>query len=107
MSALESSPAIDREAAHLAHHFDTPAQQQDAAKLGMWLFLTTEIMLFSGLFCAYAVLKASKPEIFAWGHHILDMPLGALNTIVLITSSFTMAWAVRAVQLDQRRLAIL
>src|SRR5690242_9988977 len=98
MSVLEAPPPheFDHEArrrAHLAHHFDTPSQQHSAAKLGMWLFLTTEILLFSGLFCVYAFLKAGKPDIFDWGHRILDVPLGALNTIVLIASSFTMAWA--------------
>ena len=106
MSLLESPTVVDRESTHRAHQYDTSEQQQDASKLGMWIFLTTEIMLFSGLMCAYAVFKMTKPDIFAWGHHILDIPLGAINTIVLITSSFTMAWAVRAVQLDQRRLAI-
>src|SRR3954465_6655188 len=83
----------------LAHHFETPQQQFDSGKLGVWLFLTTEILPFSGLFCAYAVSRAMHPEIFAFAHLYLDKWLGALNTIVLIFSSFTMAWAVRASQL--------
>jgi len=87
----------------LAHHFDTPAQQYDSARLGMWIFLMTEVLFFGGLFCAYAVFRANKPEIFADGHHLLDKPLGAANTIVLIFSSLTMALAVRAAQLDRRR----
>jgi cytochrome c oxidase subunit III len=86
----------------LAHHFDTPEQQFDSGKLGVWLFLTTEILLFSGLFCAYAVYRANHPEVFIWAHAYLDKTLGALNTIVLIFSSFTMAWAVRAAQLGTK-----
>jgi cytochrome c oxidase subunit 3 len=88
--------------AHLQHHFDTPVQQFDSAKLGMWLFLATEILLFGGLFCAYAVYRGNHPEIFMWAHHLLDTKLGAINTVILLTSSLTMAWAVRCSQLGQR-----
>jgi cytochrome c oxidase subunit III len=93
----------DRSSAHLAHHFDTLKQQYDAAKLGMWIFLMTEVLFFGGLFCAYAVFRACHPEIFVDGHKFLDKPLGAANTVVLIFSSLTMALAVRAVQLGRRR----
>jgi cytochrome c oxidase subunit III len=92
--------------ATLAHHFDTPAQQYDSAKFAMWLFLVTEILLFGGLFCAYAVYRANHPEIFLFAHTLLDKTLGAINTCVLLFSSFTMAWAVRAAMLGQRRLLI-
>jgi len=85
----------------LAHHFESPAQQYQSARLGMWLFLVTEILLFGGLFCAYAVYRVNHPEIFIFGHHFLDKSLGALNTVILIFSSFTVAWAVRAAQLKQ------
>ena len=88
---------------HLAHHFSSPQQQFDSGKLGIWLFLTTEILLFSGLFCAYAVFRANHPEIFVYAHAYLSKPLGALNTMILIFSSFTMASAVRAAQLGQTR----
>ncbi|MGA2031378.1 MAG: cytochrome c oxidase subunit 3 family protein [Thermoguttaceae bacterium] len=88
---------------HLAHHFDTPQQQFDSGKLGIWLFLITEILLFSGLFCAYAVYRANHPAIFAYAHLYLSKPLGAFNTLVLIFSSYTMASAVRAAQLGQRK----
>ena len=88
---------------HLAHHFDTPAQQFESGKLGMWLFLATEILLFGGLFCAYAVYRANHPEVFAQAGEHLDRSLGAVNTIVLICSSLTMAWAVRCAQRSQQR----
>jgi len=90
-------------AGHLAHHFDSPRQQFESGKLGMWLFLATEILLFGGLFCAYAVYRANHPEIFVYAHRYLDTTLGAINTGVLIFSSFTMAWAVRCAQRGRRR----
>ena len=62
--------------------------------------------MFSGLFCGYAVLRALHPEIFLYAHHYLSVELGALNTAVLIFSSFTMAWGVRAAQLGQTRLLV-
>ena len=89
---------------HLAHHFENPGQQYQSARLGMWVFLVTEILFFGGLFCAYAVYRANHPEIFIFGHHFLDKNLGALNTVVLICSSLTIAWAVRAAQLKQIRI---
>ena len=88
---------------HLAHHFDTPQQQFDAGKLGMWLFLVTEILFFSGLFTAYAVYRSNHPEVFLEAHKYLDKVLGAVNTIVLLLSSLTMAWGVRCAQLGRNR----
>jgi cytochrome c oxidase subunit 3 len=99
MSTHEHSP-------HLQHHFDTEEQQFDAGKLGMWLFLATEILLFGGLFCAYAIYRGTHPEIFLYAHQFLDKTLGGTNTVILLCSSLTMAWAVRASQLGQRKLLI-
>lgn len=90
----------------VAHHFATAGQQYDAAKLGMWLFLATEVLLFGGLFVVYAVLRNSRPEIFHYGAQFLDARLGAVNTSVLIISSFTMATAVYAAQRGAWRLLI-
>jgi len=89
---------------HLAHHFDTMEQQYRSNKTGMWVFLATEILMFGGLFCAYSVYRHNHPEVFAFAHEALDRKWGAINTIVLITSSLTMAWAVRAAQMNQRKL---
>jgi cytochrome c oxidase subunit 3 len=91
---------------HLAHYFDSTRQQFESHKLAMWLFLATEILMFGGLFCAYAIYRANHPEIFLYAHTLLDKNLGAINTVVLLFSSFTMAWAVRAAMLGQRRLLI-
>ena len=87
----------------VAHHFSSWGQQLAAGKLGMWIFLATEILLFGGLFCAYAVYRSNHPEVFVYAHRYLDKNLGGLNTLVLIFSSLTMAWAVRAAQLGQQR----
>jgi cytochrome c oxidase subunit III len=102
-----ADPAAHDRSPHLAHHFDTRDQQFQAGKLGIWLFLATEILLFGGLFCAYAVYRANHPEIFAYAHQYLDTKLGGTNTLVLICSSLTMAWAVRCAQRGQRRGLIL
>ncbi len=89
---------------NLAHHFESTEQQSQATKLGMWVFLATEILFFGGLFVAYTVYRVNHPEVFIFGAHFLDTALGALNTVVLIFSSFTIAWAVRAAQLKQIKL---
>ncbi|MFI5382068.1 MAG: cytochrome c oxidase subunit 3 [Tepidisphaerales bacterium] len=89
---------------HLAHHFRSLAQQEQSGKLAMWVFLSTEILMFGGLFCAYSVYRHNHPDVFEWAHLALDRKWGAINTIVLITSSLTMAWAVRAAMLGSQRL---
>lgn len=89
--------------AFLAHHFDTPEQQYDSGKLGMWLFLVTEVLFFSGLFCAYAVYRSLRPEVFTGSSIFLNTQLGAINTGVLLFSSLTMAWAVRCAQLEEHK----
>ena len=91
---------------HLAHHFDTPEQQFESGKLGMWVFLATEILMFGGLFCAYAIYRGNHPLTYLYGHHYLDTMWGAINTVILIASSFTMAWAVRAAQLGKQQLLV-
>jgi cytochrome c oxidase subunit 3 len=90
----------------LAHHFDSPQQQFDAGKLGIWLFLLTEVLFFSGLFCAYTVYRAIHPEVFVYAHYYLNTNLGALNTCVLLLSSLTAAWSVRNAQLGETKLLV-
>jgi cytochrome c oxidase subunit 3 len=96
---------IDNHPKHLAHHFSDSGQQSESAKLGMWLFLLTEILLFGGLFLAYAVYRTTHHEMFYNAHKFLDVRLGGLNTIVLISSSVTMALAIRFMQIGNRRRA--
>jgi cytochrome c oxidase subunit III len=87
----------------LAHHFDTPQQQFDAGKLGIWLFLVTEVLFFAGLFCAYTIYRSQNPEVFSYAHYYLDTNMGAVNTTVLLLSSLTAAWAVRCAQKADKR----
>lgn len=79
------------------HHMDAPTAYQ-AAKLGMWLFLATEILLFGGLFASFAIFRWYYLEEFHAASHHLDWKLGMTNTVVLIFSSFTAALAVDAAQ---------
>jgi len=71
-------------------------QQFDASKIGMWLFLATEILLFGGLFVGFGIMQSRHSEAFVAGHHHLDWQMGALNTCFLLISSFTMVMAVWA-----------
>jgi cytochrome c oxidase subunit 3 len=99
----DQAPAHD---AGLAHQFEDLEQQQEADFLGIWLFLVTEIMFFGGLFAAYAIYRWLYFAAFDGGSHILDVRLGAANTIVLLGSSLTMALAVRSAQAGNRRALI-
>lgn len=91
---------------NLQHHFVEMAQQFDTAKLGMWLFLATEILMFGGLFVGFGLQQAKFPEAFKAAHHHLDRSMGALNTVVLLISSFTMVLAVWAAQTGKRKVLI-
>lgn len=90
----------------LDHHWETPQQQFEAGKLGMWLFLATEVLLFGGLFVGYAVWRGNNPDLFRYGEHYLSVNMGALNTVVLILSSVTVALAVTYAQLNKQRAMI-
>ena len=79
-----------------AHHFPNAQVQYDAAKLGMWVFLATELLLFGGLFSAYAVYKGLYPELFFESNKNLNRIMGAINTVILICSSYTAVLAVMA-----------
>ncbi|MCM2271085.1 MAG: cytochrome c oxidase subunit 3 family protein [candidate division Zixibacteria bacterium] len=88
---------------HVAHHFTDAEQQRESSKLGMWVFLLTEVLFFGGLFCAYAIYRSWYPEMFHAAHKALDVKLGFINTLVLISSSVTMALAIRSMQLGNKR----
>src|SRR3954466_11860120 len=77
-----------------AHQFEDVEQQHHASWLGMWVFLSTEVMFFGGLFAVYTFYRSGYPEAFAAGSNRLDVVLGAVNTAVLISSSLTMALGV-------------
>ena len=107
--ALATHVGPDASHAHhpdLQHHFDSLEQQHEAATLGMWLFLITEVMFFGGLFLAYMLYRVWYPEAWAAASLELDVTLGAFNTAVLIGSSLTMAFAVRSAQTGQQRATV-
>src|SRR5690606_19791548 len=74
---------------------------------GVWVFLVTEILMFSGLFVAYAIFKNIYPEVFHEGHKYLDWRLGATNTVVLLFSSLTMALSIHYVRANDRKKAMM
>ena len=91
----------------LAHQFEDLGQQREAATLGMWVFLVTEVLFFGGLFATYSIYRSWYPDAFAAASHELLIWPGTINTAVLITSSLTMALAVHAAQTGERRLLMM
>jgi cytochrome c oxidase subunit 3 len=87
---------------HHQHHFTTMEQQFDTAKLGMWLFIATEILLFGGLFVGFGMMQSRYPREFVEAHEHLKRWQGALNTVVLLVSSFTMVLAVQSAKTNKR-----
>ncbi len=100
---------------HFQHHFTTMEQQFDTSKIGMWLFLVTEVLTFGGLFAGFGLMQNRYPQEFVAAHEELKRWAGATNTVVLLVSSFTAVMAVlmartnqgnemRDVPVDDRRL---
>jgi cytochrome c oxidase subunit III len=87
----------------LRHHFANLGQQKETSVLGMWTFIVQEILFFGGLFLVYTVYRHQYFDVFEACSHHLDWKLGAANTAVLIFSSLTMAMAVHAAALGQRK----
>jgi cytochrome c oxidase subunit 3 len=86
-----------------AHHFNDLEQQHAASWIGMWVFLATEVMFFGGMFAGYTVYRYWYAQAFASASNHLDVWLGAINTVVLIGSSFTMALAVYNAETGRRK----
>jgi cytochrome c oxidase subunit 3 len=107
MSQAVTTPQPGHESPFLQHHFREMGQQFDAAKIGMWLFLVTEVLLFGGLFVGYGLMHSRHPEAFMAAHHHLDRMMGATNTVILLLSSFTMVMAVWSAQTSRRALTVL
>ena len=91
----------------LAHQFDDLEQQKEVSHLGMWVFLATEVLFFGGLFLTYSIYRGWYPDAFAAASREMVLWAGTTNTVVLITSSLTMALAVRAAQTGERRSVML
>ncbi len=100
--------AVERSgAAQVAIQFDNAGQQRVAANMGMWVFLSTEVMFFGGLFLSYLVYRHMHLNSFIAGSNDLNFWIGTINTMVLLCSSFTMALAVRSAQVGKNRALVL
>lgn len=85
------------------HHFDDLEHQQRTTLFGMWIFLATEILIFGGIFTAYTVYRISYAAAFEAASLHLNLWIGGINTLVLLTSSLTMVLAIDAIQRGQSR----
>ena len=106
----ETAVHADHEHASLPqhrHHFETEEQQREVGTFGMWLFLLTEIMFFGGLFFAYLLYRNWYYPAFAVASNQLSVPLGAFNTVMLISSGFCMAVGVWAAEVRKKNLLVL
>ncbi|QJW93849.1 cytochrome c oxidase subunit 3 [Frigoriglobus tundricola] len=95
MSASTHSPV-------LKHHFEDLGQQHACERLGMWMFLATEILFFGGLFGAYTVYRLWYPHEFEFASSHLNRVFATVNTMFLITSSLTMTLAIRSAKLGDK-----
>ncbi len=77
------------------------------SKMGMWLFLITELLLFGGLFLVYSVYRFTYPEQFSLAAMELNTTIGALNTVILLTSSLTVVLSIVALQKTHKALAVI
>jgi cytochrome c oxidase subunit III len=100
---LPDAPAAIEHEEGLQHQFADMEQQRNAASLGMWVFLGTEVMFFGGMFLAYLIYRYWYYNEFAAGSRSIDIYLGTINTAVLICSSLTVALGVKAAQLGKRK----
>lgn len=86
--------------------FRSANHEFESQKFGMWLFLVQEVMLFGGLFVGFAIYNYLYPEMFREAHHFLDKRMGALNTVFLLVSSWTMVMAVGKIQRNEQRASL-
>jgi cytochrome c oxidase subunit 3 len=94
----------DAKATHL-EHFQDLEQQAHAARLGIWIFLASELLLFAGLFALYGAYRAHYPAAFGWGVDHNVRALGTLNTAILICSSYSVAKSVHMLRRGRPRFA--
>lgn len=99
------SSAVNRTQGEFAHHFKSAAHEFETSKFGVWIFMCTEILMFGGLFVAYALFSSRYPEVFKAGSQFLNWKYGAANTIILLFSSLTIALAVYFLQKNNSKAA--
>ncbi|WP_373047089.1 cytochrome c oxidase subunit 3 family protein [Vulgatibacter sp.] len=103
MSTPSASIPSNVQRHQVGHHFANAEQEFSSAKLGFWLFLCTELLMFGGLFVGFIYYRTFLAETFLAAHRTLSIPLGTVNTVVLITSSFTMAMAIRCAMVNKQK----
>ncbi len=94
---MRSEQAVRPVVPHAAH-FGDEASRQDAAHMGMWVFLSTEVLLFAGLFASYSLYRLAYPEVFFQAREHMEVTLGTINTYVLVTSSVLVALAIASIR---------
>src|SRR5262249_44203106 len=90
----------------LAHHFENLDQQRDAESLGMWIYIATEVLIFAALFTSYFAYRIWYQYDFEVASGRLNVLIGSLNTVVLLTSSLTMALSVYAARVNRQRMLV-
>lgn len=91
---------------HVAHHFRDHEHEYEASKQGIWLFMCTEVLMFGAILVAFFYFQTKFPEAWLEGAETLDWKKGAANTVVLLTSSLTMALAIYFIRVGKRQAAI-
>ena len=102
-----STGKLDKKNGEFAHHFRDAEHEYQSSKEGVWIFLVTEIMMFGGLFVGYFIYSNMYPEVFIEGSKSTDWRLGALNTVVLLASSLTMALGIYYCQKNDKKKAVI
>ena len=92
-----STGKLDKKNGEFAHHFNDAEHEYQSSKEGVWIFLTSEILMFGALFVGYFIYSNLYPEVFLQGSKSTNWVLGATNTVVLLFSSLTMALPTRPV----------
>lgn len=101
MSSIHDAVTQVRHVHHHAHHFSSAEHEFETSKEGMWVFMVTEVLMVGALFVGYLIFRSLYPEAFHEAHKLLNVKMGAINTVVLITSSVTMVLGVTAAQRGQ------
>lgn len=102
-----STGKLDKKNGEYAHHFKDAEHEYVSSKEGVWIFLTSEILMFGALFVAYFIYSNIYPEVFLEGSKSTNWVLGATNTIVLLFSSLTMALGIYYCQVNDRKKAVM
>lgn len=82
-------------------------RDDEASKLGIWLFIFTELLFFGGLFITYAVYRHAHPQAFHMAAQQLDVAVGTINTVILLISSMTIAMATTSIQKKDKRTTLI